>query len=176
MKKNLKNWFYKDSRLVIVKTGDRLPDGGINPTVKVNMLTFSPSATVEKEFHNKGDNAELTGTYGLNPWDIFNPFKENQNLVWLLMYNQGLIKDVTAELIHPHFGSFAVTVNNPQVGKPYAVFYDSPVEMVIPSPLVGTRIYLDEGGSSTWTSEKGWTVEIKRHGDTDNKEFELNFK
>lgn len=176
MKKILKNWFYKDSRLVVKKTGDKLPDGGLNPHVKVNMLTFSPAGTLERDLINKGDYAELTGSYGLNPWDIFNPFKENQNIAWIMMYQQGLIKDVTAELIHPQFGSFLVTVNNPQVGKPYAVFYNSPIEAVIPSPLVGNRIDLSEGDSSTWVSENGWSIQITRHGDSDNKEFELNFK
>ena len=176
MKKNLKNWFYKDSRLVITKKESPLPDGGYNHSVKVNMLTFSPAATTEKTLTNAGDSSELIGSYGLNPWDIFNPFKENQNIAWLMMYNQGLIKDVTAELIHSQFGSFLVTVNNPQVGKPYIVFFNSPIEAVIPSPLVGEKIYLDEGDNKTWTSKKGWTVSFGRRGDSDNKEFYLDIK
>lgn len=172
----LKNWFYKDSHLVIRKTGDNLPDGGLTTSVQVNMLTFSPYATVETKLSHASDSAELTGTYGLNPWDIFNPFKENTNLVWIMMYQQGLIKDVTAELIHPRHGSILVTVNNPQVGQPYAVFYNSPIEAVIPSPLVGSRINLGEGDSSSWTSENGWTLQVARNGDTDNKEFIVTFK
>jgi len=140
------------------------------------MLTFSPYNTIEKVLENCGDTAELTGTYGLNPWDIFNPFKQNTNIVWLMMYQQGLIKDVTAELIHPRQGSMVVTVNNPQIGQPYAVFYNSPIEAVIPSPLVGTKIYLNEGETRSWTNENGWTVGITRNNDTDNKEFILTFR
>jgi hypothetical protein len=169
--KRLKNWLYKDSRLVVTKSSDNLPDGGkLNP-VEVNMLTFTPYSTLEKSLVHNGDSAELTGTYGLNPWDVFNPFKENTNIVWLMMYQQGLIKDVAAELIHPQHGSILVTVNNPQVGKPYAVFYNSPIEAAIPSPLVGSKIYLNEGDSAFWTSENGWALQVRRNDDTYNKEF-----
>ncbi len=169
--KMLKNWFYKDSRLVVTKSSGSLPDGGkLNP-VQVNMLTFSPYTTLEKSLVHNGDSAELTGTYGLNPWDIFNPFKQNTNFVWIMMYQQGLIKDVTAELIHSAFGSVMVTVNNPQVGQPYAVFYNSPIEAAIPSPLAGSRINLGEGDHASWTSKNGWTIQVRRNGDTDNKEF-----
>ena len=176
LKQKLKNWFYKDSRLVITKLGDVMPDGGHSAKVEVNMLTFNPYKTLEQTLTHKGDSAELTGSYGLNPWDIFNPFKERTNLAWLLMYNQGLMKDVTAELIHPYYGSVMVTVNNPQVGQPYAVFYNSPMEVVIPSPLVGTKLYLDENDIKSWTSEKGWKITVHRANDTDNKEFSISFK
>ena len=175
MKRKIGNWFYKDSHLTITKQPD-MPDAGkLNP-VKVNMLTFSPYTTVEASLSHSGESVQLTGTYGLSPFDIFNPFKENTNIVWIMMYQQGLIKDVTAELIHPDLGSIAVTVNNPQVGKPYAVFYDNPVEMIIPSPLVGSRIDLSEGDSASWTSKNGWTFQITRNGDTNNKEFDITFK
>ena len=174
--KKLKNLFYKDSHLVIKKLGDSLPDSGYQVSVKVNMLTFSPYTTLEKSVSQSGDIVELAGTYGLNPWDIFNPFKENTNLVWLMMYQQGLIKDVVAELIHPQFGSILVTVNNPQVGQPYAVFYDSPIEAAIPSPLAGFKISLEEGGSNSWISETGWILQVTRNTDTSNKEFSVTFK
>jgi hypothetical protein len=62
-------------------------------------------------------------------------------------------------------------VNNPQVGKPYAVFYNSPIEAAIPSPLVGSKIYLNEGDSAFWTSENGWALQVRRNDDTYNKEF-----
>ena len=174
--KKLKNLFYKDSHLVIKKLGDGLPDSGYHTSVKVNMLTFSPYSTLEKSLSQKGDISELTGTYGLNPWDIFNPFKENTNLVWLMMYQQGLIKDVVAELIHPQFGSILVTVNNPQIGQPYAIFYNSPIEAAIPSPLIGSKISLGEGDSETWTSDAGWMFQVTRNSDTSNKEFIVTFK
>lgn len=171
MKKKLRNWFYKDSQLVIKKKVNPMPDGGVARPIAVNMLTFSPYQTREVTLATDKDSVGLTGTYGLNPLDIFNPFKTNTNIVWLMMYQQGLIKDVTAELIHKDYGSIAVTVNNPQVGKPYAVFYNSPMEAAIPSPLAGTRIYLDEGDSAEWTSKNGWKISVVRNKDTDNKEF-----
>lgn len=174
MKKPFRNFFYKDSRLVIkCPTASHLPDGRLVRPVEVNMLTFSPYQTTEVKLKTIRDSVSLTGTYGLNPWDIFNPFKRNMNLVWVMMYQQGLIKDVTAELIHPDYGSVMVTVNNPQIGTPYAVFYNSPIEAVIPSPLVGTKISLDENRGSSWTSDKGWTIEVYRDSDTSNKEFKI---
>lgn len=171
MKRLIKNFFYKDSRLTIKRKLPDLPDGGLSRTIKVNMLTFSPYQELTKDLKENRDSAELTGTYGLNPWDIFNPFKQNQNIVWIMMYQQGLMKDVTAEIIHPRQGSFVVTVNNPQIGKPYAVFYNSPIEAVIPSPLAGKTIYLDENQSAYWESEGGIKVYVGRNPDTSNKEF-----
>ena len=165
------SWFYKDSHLVIQKKSGSLPDGGLKRDLTVNMLTLQPATTKTAVLSNAGDKVDLTGTYGLSPWDIFNPFKQNTNIIWLMMYQQGLLKDVTAEIIHPRLGSFAVTVNNPQVGTPYAVFYNSPIEMVIPSMFVGKRFDLSEGKSATWTSEGGIVVEVKRLNDSDCKEF-----
>ncbi len=168
----LRNWLYKDSRLTIRKKADSMPDGGLNNPFTVNMLTFSPPATQTKVLSKAHEETSLSGTYGLNPWDIFNPFKTNTNIVWLMMYQQGLIKDVTAEIVHPKMGSsFAVTVNNPQVGTPYAVFYNSPMELAIPSPLVGHRVDLNENGKAFWMSEKGIRVEVQRLQDSDYKEF-----
>ena len=171
MKRLIKNIFYKDSRLVIKRKSDDLPDGGLSRSITVNMMTFSPYQEITGTLNKSRESIELTGTYGLNPLDIFNPFKENQNIVWLMMYQQGLIKDVAAEIIHPHLGSFAVTVNNPQVGQPYATFYNSPIEMEIPSPLVGKKIYLDENQSAHWESKGGIKVYVGRNPDTRNKEF-----
>jgi hypothetical protein len=168
----LGSWFYKDSHLTVLRNSDSpLPDGGLIRNYTVNMLTFQPYATKTSVLSRKGDSVDLTGTYGLNPWDIFNPFKQNQNIAWLLMYQQGLIKDVTAEIIHPDKGSVMVTVNNPQVGPPYAVFYNSPLEAAIPSPLAGTRFNLSEGDSAEWVSESGIKLKVQRKGDSDNKEF-----
>ncbi len=166
------NWFYKDSRLTIRKTSGSLPDGGYANPFTVNMLTFSPADTRTAVLSKLNDQVQLSGTYGLNPWDIFNPFKTNTNIVWLMMYQQGLIKDVTAEIVLPRQGSsFAVTVNNPQVGTPYAVFYNSPLELAVPSPLVGHRVDLNEKGKAFWMSEKGIQVEVQRLQDSDCKEF-----
>jgi hypothetical protein len=171
MKRIFKNWFYKDSHLVIKKKANSMPDGGAARPIVVKMLTFSPYQTKEVTLNTTKDSVDLTGTYGLNPLDIFNPFKTNTNIVWLMMYQQGLIKDVTAELIHKDYGSVVVTVNNPQVGKPYAAFYNSPIEAAIPSPLAGTKLYLGEGDSNEWISEKGWRISVTRNNDNDNKEF-----
>ena len=166
----LNNFFYKDSRLTIKRKNDSLPDGGLKKTIEVDMLTFSPQQ--QQTFILKsGDQAQMSGTYGLNPWDIFNPFKETSNLAWLLMYQQGLIKDVTAQIIHPNFGSIMVTVNNPQVGIPYAVLYKNPLDIVIPSPLVGDRINLKEGDNVMWSNGSGFEVQVIRNGDSDCKEF-----
>lgn len=171
LKRIIKNWLYKDSHLTVKRKKSTMPDGGLVKNVTVNMLTFSPAQTKTAILHSDKDSVDMIGTYGLNPWDIFNPFKENSNIAWLLMYNQGLIKDVTAEIIHPVSGTFLITVNNPQVGQPYAVLYDNPIEAVIPSPMVGKRFNLDENQSATWTSKEGWNVTITRNGDGDCKEF-----
>ena len=167
----LKNFFYKDSRLTIKRKTDSLPDGGLKKTIEVDMLTFSPQQQQTFLLKTGGDQAQMSGTYGLNPWDIFNPFKETSNLAWILMYQQGLIKDVTAQIIHPNFGSIMVTVNNPQVGIPYAVFYKNPLDIVIPSPLVGDRINLKEGDNVMWSNGSGLEVQVIRNGDSDCKEF-----
>lgn len=171
MKKIIKNWFYKDSHLTVRRKKSTMPDGGFVKDVTVNMLTFSPSQTKTSILNSDKDSVDLIGTYGLNPLDIFNPFKESSNIVWMLMYNQGLIKDVTAEIIHPVSGTFLITVNNPQVGQPYAVLYDNPIEALIASPMVGKKIYLDENQSTTWISKDGWNVTITRNNDGDCKEF-----
>jgi hypothetical protein len=167
--RRIKNFFYKDSHLTVKRKKSTLPDGGLVKSVTVNMLTFSPAQTKTAVLRDDKDSVDMVGTYGLNPWDIFNPFKENSNIAWLLMYNQGLIKDVTAEIIHPVNGTFLITVNNPQVGQPYVVLYDNPVEAAI--PMAGKRFNLDENQSATWTSKEGWAVTITRNGDGDCKEF-----
>ena len=169
LRRIIKNFFYKDSHLTVKRKKSTLPDGGLVKSVTVNMLTFSPAQTKTAVLRNDKDSVDMIGTYGLNPWDIFNPFKENSNIAWLLMYNQGLIKDVTAEIIHPVNGTFLITVNNPQVGQPYAVLYDDPIDAAI--PMAGRRFNLDENQSATWTSKDGWTVTITRNGDGECKEF-----
>jgi hypothetical protein len=167
------NWFYKDSRLTIVREKDQ-PDGGLKKKIEVNMLTLNPYDT-KTTILNKGDSIDMTGSYGLSPLDIFNPFKERQNLAWLMMYQQGLLSDVNAEIIHPQFGSIMVTVNNPQIGTPYIVFYNDPALMVLGS-IAGTRFNLSENESGYWASDKGWVIRYSRNKDTDNKEFSVLIK
>jgi hypothetical protein len=176
MKKTLikvMNWFYKDSRLNIIREAAQ-PDGGLKTTITVNMLTFNPYNTKTTNLGNS-KSVDMTGTYGLNPFDIFNPFKENQNIVWLMMYQQGLLADVNAELIHPEYGTIMVTVNNPQIGTPYIVFYNDPALMVLGS-IAGTRFNLSENESGYWISNEGWRIRYSRNKDTDNKEFSVTLK
>lgn len=175
MKKILRNWFYKDSRLTITKQ-PTMPDGGYGvASVNVNMLTISPYE--EKVVTLKDDQSiTMSGTYGLSPFDIFNPFKTNSNIAWLLMYQQGLLKDVSAEVQRAGSDPILVTVNNPQVGYPYAVIYDNPVFAVIPYNFAGTRFNLDEGETVNWTSSTGISLTIRRDNDTDCKEFKIHVK
>ncbi len=176
MKKQLRNWFYKDSRLTIVKN-PVMPDGGYknHSSIDVSMLTLSPYE--EKAVTLKSnESVTMSGTYGLSPFDIFNPFKENSNIAWLLMYQQGLLKDVSAEIDSIEIDPILITVNNPQVGIPYAVVYDNPVNAVIPYSMGGTRFNLKEGDSAQWTSSKGLTIEIFRLNDSDCKEFKVYVK
>jgi hypothetical protein len=170
--KKVANWFYKDSHLVIKQNHHDLPDGGLHKyNATINMLTIQPYSEQSVILRKDSDVAEATGTYGLSPFDIFNPFKTNSNLAWLMMYQQGLLKDVSAEIDMPSCDPVLVTVNNPQVGCPYVVFYDNPILAVIPSPFVGSRFNLSEGESCTWTSPTGLKLEAVRNNDTDNKEF-----
>jgi hypothetical protein len=176
MKKTLikvMNWFYKDSRLNIIRQAAQ-PDGGLNPKITINMLTFSPYNTKTIDLDN-GKSVAMTGTYGLNPFDIFNPFKEDENLVWLMMYQQGLLADVNTEIIHPQYGTVMVTVNNPQIGTPYIVFYDNPA-LAIMGSIAGHRFNLYENESGYWTSNEGWVIRYSRNKDTDNKEFSVLIK
>jgi len=175
MKKQLRNWFYKDSRLTIVKQ-PTMPDGGYgHSSAEINMLTISPYE--ERTVTLKGnERITMSGTYGLSPFDIFNPFKENSNLAWLMMYQQGVLKDVSAEIKIPGADPIMVTVNNPQVGYPYAVIYDNPIEAALPSPFVGTRFNLDEGEIQYWNSDKGISLTIVRNSDSDCKEFVVYVK
>lgn len=169
--KKVTNWFYKDSHMVVKQNHHDLPDGGIHTYATINMLTIQPYSEQSVILRKDSDIAQATGTYGLSPFDIFNPFKTNSNLAWLMMYQQGLLKDVSAEIDMPGCDPVLVTVNNPQVGCPYVVFYDNPILAVIPSPFVGSRFNLDEGESCTWISSSGLKLTAVRNGDTDNKEF-----
>jgi hypothetical protein len=175
MKKQLRNWFYKDSRMTITKA-QSMPDGGYGVnSINVNLLTFSPYA--EKSIVlNNNESTSMSGTYGLSPFEIFNPFKTNSNIAWLMMYQQGLLKDVSAEINKPGHDPILVTVSNPQVGYPYTVIYDNPIAAVLPYGAGGTRYNLDEGETVTWTSSTGVTVIIKRDGDSDCKEFKITVK
>lgn len=176
MKKTLRNWNCKDSRLTITKQ-QGMPDGGLgrNISVRVNMLTINPHN--EKTATLK-DNQSITmsGTYGLSPFDIFNPFKQNSNLAWLLMYNDGFLKDVSAEVQKEGPDPILVTVNNPQVGYPYVIIYNNPVFAVIPHDFAGTRFNLDEGEVVNWTSPTGISLIIRRDNDTDCKEFNIHVR
>jgi hypothetical protein len=175
MKKTLKNWFYKDSRLTITKN-PTMPDGGYgHSSVDVNMLTINP---YEEKSVTLKDNQSITmnGSYGLSPFEIFNPFKTNSNIAWLMMYQKGLLKDVSAEINKSGHDPILVTVNNPQVGYPYAIIYDNPIAAVLPYGVGGTRFNLDEGESAIWTSAKGLSLTITRVNDTDCKEFKIRVK
>lgn len=175
MKKQLRNWFYKDSRLTIIKQAT-MPDGGYgHDSADVNMLTFSPYA--EKSATLKGhDRVDMRGSYGLSPFEIFNPFKTNSNIAWTMLYQQGLLKDVNAEINIPGKDPILVTVNNPQVGYPYAIIYDNPVAAVLPYGFGGTRFNLDEGEIQYWNSDKGISLTIVRNLDSDCKEFVVYVK
>jgi hypothetical protein len=177
MKKTLRNLFYKDSRMTIIREKTSpMPDGGLAaPPITLNMLTISPYE--ERQVTLKGgESNSMSGTYGLSPFEIFNPFKETSNLAWLMMYQQGILKDVSAEIDHPKHDPVLVTVNNPQVGYPYVVFYDNPIEVVIPSPIVGDRFNLDEGETVNWTSSTGLKITVTRDSDSDCKEFKIHVK
>lgn len=165
--KKLKEFFSKSSKLTVKLHHNT----SSTSTITTNILAFQPAQQETYVLKNDSDSCQMVGTYGLSPWDLFNPFKQNSNLVWLIMYQQGLIKDVTAEIIHPTLGNFVITVNNPMIGIPYAILYNNAVSVAI--PMAGCRFNLDENQSYGWSSDKGLNISIARNQDSDYKEFVL---
>ena len=163
----MKNILCKSTHLTIKRVSD-IPDGGLKKSITVNMLTFQPNQTLTKNLKSN-ESIDMVGTYGLNPWNIFNPFGQNTNIMWLMMYNQGLLKDVNAEIVNQR-GSFMVAVNNPTIGLPYVIFYNSVTEAAV-LPISGKRFNLSEGESITWLSDDGVRVSVTRNNDSDYKEF-----
>ena len=111
MLKILKNWFYKDSHLVI------RPGAHDEQSYDVAMLTVEPVKSYKFKIIKFSSPAEATGTYGaIKPWSIESPFS---TAVQLLFEQQFNYKDVTATIEASNYPTILIFANNPTIGKPY---------------------------------------------------------
>lgn len=152
----------KSSRLV-VKPGRTIK----NTSYTVNMATISPRADLSAKINSRTKNfPELTGTYGF--WPSFDAFKDLWNAIWQI---SGGNMDVVASLQQTDkLGAIEkeveCAVNNPTIGYPYAVFYDSVNNNSV-------RFNLYENESQSFTDSTGTVYTITRQNDSDYKEFLL---
>jgi hypothetical protein len=159
MLKKLRNWFYKDTR-VIVRAGPHM-----EVQHDITLSTVITGNSLDTYTINKQSNPwpVKIGTYSAVSFsNITNP----ASVVFWLVFNQQMGSvDVAGQIecktVKPsiYFGC-----NNPAVLKPYCTIWSA-------DGSIQYQHRLAEGESFTFADHSGHNIHVQRNGDTDYKEF-----